>query len=146
MGGVAGYFQGSATLIFVVVTRFCLHMATTAVMTLADLVEAENCVDWSQAITLTCPKCQREVAVEDGLDMCCAMFEPELISALQNSTASGGCKWYHRNSYRSKASAYSPTDKFDVACRFSCSFFKSSHHKEEEDSGSDGPIRMVTLS
>jgi hypothetical protein len=113
---VAGHFQGSATLLFVVVTRFRLHMASApaAVMTLADLVEAENCVDWSQAITLTCPKCQREVAVEDGLDMCCAMFEPELISALQNSTASGGCKWYHRNSYQSQESVY---------------YFKSSHHK-----------------
>ena len=71
--------------------------------------------------------------------MCCSMFEPQLISALQNSTASGGCKWYHRNSYDSQASTkFEP--KFDVACRFSCSFFKSSHRKEEEDSGSDGHI------
>ena len=130
---------------FVAGARRCLHMAQQlgappAVMTLASLVEAEKCVDWTQAISLTCPKCQGEVSVEDGLDMCCAMFEPELISALQNSTASGGCKWYHRNSYESKASAYAPREKFDVACRFSCSFFKSCHRKEEEDSGSEGPI------
>lgn len=144
----AGHFQGSTTQRFVAVVRFRLQMAQkasapTAVMTLANLVEAEKCVDWTQDIALTCPKCKCEVSVEDGLDMCCPMFEPELISALQNSTASGGCKWYHRNSYQTTATERNKTDprhKFDVACRFSCSFFKSSHIKEEEDSGSDGHI------
>ena len=116
----AWHFQGSTTQRFVVDARCRLHMAQkasapSAVMTRVNLVEAEKCVDWTQAIPLTRPKCKCEVFVEDGLDMRCTMFEPELISALQNSTASGGCKWYHRNSYQSQASAYAPREKFDVA-------------------------------
>ena len=57
----------------------------TPTLTLGDLVEAEQCVAWSQTLCMPCPECGVEAAVEKGLDMCCTMFEPELISVVQNS-------------------------------------------------------------
>ena len=65
----------------------------TPALTLGDLVEVEKCVAWSQTLCVPCPECGVEATVQSGLAMCCAMFEPELILAVQNSTAAGGCKW-----------------------------------------------------
>ncbi len=114
----------------------------TPALTLGDLVEVEKCVAWSQPLCVPCPECGVEATVESGLAMCCAMFEPELILAVQNSTAAGGCKWYHMNSYVTRADsqggrgAYGGS-RFDVACRFGCSFFKAKYQKQEEDSDSE---------
>ena len=64
------------------------------------------------------------------------MFEPEAIESLQISTASSGCKFYHRVSWPGK------TGHFDSAVRFGCSFFKESYEKKEDSDDEDSrPIK-----
>lgn len=90
--------------------------APPLLLSFAQLVQLEQQADWRQAIVYRCPRCQGQYTVDDGSVLCCSMFEPEAIESLQISTASSGCKFYHRVSWPGK------TGNFDSAVRFGCSF------------------------
>ena len=99
-------------------------------LSFAQLVELEQQADWRQAFVYRCPRCQAHCTVDEGSILCCSMFEPEAIESLQISTASSGCKFFHRVSWPGK------TGHFDSAVRFGCSFFQG---KLGEERGQQAP-------